>query len=798
MDGERNSSDENHTVEPSSTSDSESTPRLQKKAGLFDTAIRKLSNSLLVRRKRSANVEPKSEESAAQSNTIQSIVGAAASLDTYVNGSETSAVGDNDQVTLDAASLLFSEPPRKQSNMMSLLVGIFVAVGGFLFGYDTGLINSIAEMNYVKEHLTPNRNAFTTKEMAIVVSFLSMGTFVGALMAPFLSDSWGRKKTIIASTVVIFSVGNSLQVGAASMTLLVVGRVVSGLAIGVISAVVPLYQAEAAKKELRGAIISTYQWAITWGLLVSSAISQGTYKRNDPSSYRIPIGLQYVWSTILAVGMCFLPESPRYFVLKDDLDCAAKSLAFLRGVPVHDSGLLEELVEIKATFDYERSIGSSSFLDCFISSKKRPKQTLRMFTGIAIQAFQQFSGINFIFYYGINFFRKSGIQNSYIISFITYAVNVAFSIPGLFLVDHLGRRKVLIYGGIGMTVSNFIVAIVGVSTNSVVSSNVTIAFICVFIASFSATWGGAVWVISAELYSLGVRAKCTAICAASNWLVNFACAFMTPYIVNRRTKDSSSMGAKIYFIWGSLNALGLLVVYLTVYETKGLRLEQIDELYKNSPNSRASTKWNKIIRGQGPLNKIFEMSSGDSSETNTPGASLNETNTSKYQNQSHINETGFTMDDLSRYEVGNEDRSVPLVTAAPSSPTVVDTATTLTSAEQLPRMNSTSISLVQSSVPSTSNFIDLGNGLRLNTYRRGPPSISSESNEDEGSLQEYDGPILTPHSSDYRHHMDMINGYLSHTVDQSSNSNSQLSSNGTHIFMDNGLSLPLRSSHPQY
>lgn len=213
---------------------------------------------------------------------------------------------------------------------------------------------------------------------------------------------------------------------------MIVGRVISGIGIGAISAVVPLYQAEATHKSLRGAIISTYQWAITWGLLVSSAVSQGTHARNDASSYRIPIGLQYVWSSFLAIGMFFLPESPRYYVLKDKLDEAAKSLSFLRGVPVHDSGLLEELVEIKATYDYEASFGSSNFIDCFISSKSRPKQTLRMFTGIALQAFQQFSGINFIFYYGVNFFNKTGVSNSYLVSFITYAVNVVFNVPGLF------------------------------------------------------------------------------------------------------------------------------------------------------------------------------------------------------------------------------------------------------------------------------------------------------------------------------------------------------------------------------
>lgn len=112
------------------------------------------------------------------------------------------------------------------------------------------------------------------------------------------------------------------------------------------------------------------------------------------------------------------------------------------------------------------------------------------------------------------------------------------------------------------------------------------------------------WVISAELYPLGVRSKCTAICAASNWLVNFICAFITPYIVDTGS-HTSSMGPKIFFIWGSLNALGVVVVYFTIYETRGLTLEEIDELYSKSPNSIQSTKWNKRIRERS-MNELLD------------------------------------------------------------------------------------------------------------------------------------------------------------------------------------------------
>ena len=624
--------------------------------------------------------------------------------------------GENFELTNFASlsemeSEIFLAPPAKQSKKISILVGMFVAVGGFLFGYDTGLINNISEMPYVNQKFAPNKNHFTTPQISILVSFLSLGTFIGALLAPLISDSYGRKTTMIFSTFVVFMIGNSLQVAAGSMTILVVGRVLSGMSVGLISAAVPLYQSEAAQKSVRGAIISCYQWAITWGLLVASAVSQGTYKRMDASSYQIPIGLQYIWSFLLGVGILFLPESPRYYVFKDRLDKAAKSLSFLRGVPEDDSGLLEELVEIKATYDYEMSFGKISYLDCFRSTRSRTKQRLRMLTGIALQAFQQVSGINFIFYYGVDFFNKSGVSESYLVSFVTYAVNVAFNIPGLFLVEYIGRRKLLLMGGILMTISNFIIAIVGLATDSMVANKVMIAFICLFIASFSATWGGGVWVISAELYPLGVRAKCTAICAASNWLINFICALITPYIMHIDSSvRQTSIGTKIFFVWGSLNAVGVLVVYFTVYETNGLSLEEIDELYKKSSSGINSIEWNKKIKASPDL---FQRT-----RPNNEGDGEADDNIHTDENYNHT---------ISSYNGTQNNEKYPIQVQMPQF-----------GVRNIEFLNTTGSS--PQSDMTEPNFVDLGNGLGITTYQRGPPSVLTDSSEEEeeGQQQETD------------------------------------------------------------
>ncbi|OBA24250.1 hypothetical protein METBIDRAFT_36734 [Metschnikowia bicuspidata var. bicuspidata NRRL YB-4993] len=480
---------------------------------------------------------------------------------------------------------------QKSSSASAIFVGLVAAMGGFLYGYDTGLINGIMEMSYVKQEIPSNHTDFNVHERALVTAILSMGTFVGALAAPLISDSYGRKFSIILSAAVIFNVGNTFQVAATDVAFLCAGRAISGLAVGILSAIVPLYQAEASPKWVRGSIVFTYQWAITWGLLIALAVCQGTRKINSSASYRIPIGVQYLWSIVLCVGMLFLPESPRYYVQKDNIQGALDSLIKLRRLPQEDPDLIEELVEIKANYDYEMSFGRTTYLDCFRLGGARHKQGLRMLTGMGVQLFQQCSGINFIFYYGVNFFASTGVENYYLMSFVTYLVNVIFTVPGIIFIDIIGRRRLLLIGGIGMALSNTIIAIVGVTMSShEASSIVSIALSCCFIACFASSWGGCTWAICSDIYGISIRQKAVSITASTNWLVNFVFAYITPYLIDTG-EHTAALGNKIFFIWGGCNALGVVFVYFMVYETKGLKLEEVDFMYQICKNSRASTKF---------------------------------------------------------------------------------------------------------------------------------------------------------------------------------------------------------------
>lgn len=468
------------------------------------------------------------------------------------------------------------------STWMGIFVGLFAAFGGILFGYDTGTIGGILAMPYVlktfaDEGQDPDNRHFTSAQRSLIVSILSVGTFFGALLAPIFSDRIGRRLTLIIATLFIFNLGVILQTAATDIPMLVGGRCVAGLGVGFISAVIPLYQAETTPKWIRGAVVSCYQFAITIGLLLAACVNQGTHNRNDTGSYRIPIAIQFLWSSILGIGMILLPETPRFWVSRSNEQKAKESLRTLRKLPIDHPDLIEEYEDIQANHLYELQFGKATWFDVFTTKNKQLK---RVFMGTTIQALQQLTGVNFIFYYGPTFFKQSGIENEFLIGLATNIVNVGCTVPGIILVDIIGRRKLLMSGSVVMTVSQLLVAIVGVAKPDSPSANkVLIAFVCTFIAGFAATWGPLCWAVVAETYPLKVRQKSIALCTASNWLWNWGIGYATPYMVDEGP-GNANLGSKVFFIWGGFNLIGLVFVYLFVYESKGLTLEQVDEMYE--------------------------------------------------------------------------------------------------------------------------------------------------------------------------------------------------------------------------
>jgi sugar porter (SP) family MFS transporter len=489
------------------------------------------------------------------------------------------------------------------SILIAVVMSAFAAFGGILFGYDTGTIGGIIAMSDwlntfglydpTQPDLGVNGHYLPPQHKSLVVSILSAGTFFGALIAFPLGDLLGRKYGLIAACV-IFCLGVGLQLDT-HWTTFVIGRVIAGLGVGVVSCLVPMYQSECAPKRLRGLIVGMYQLAITIGSLLSAIVLNATKNNNNHSAWRIPIAVQFAWAAILAGGMLCLPESPRYLLLKNKVSQARNALGRLMSCPANSVEVDGQVAEINLALEAERAIGTSTYRDCFRNTPNR--NSFRTWTGIMLQGFQQLTGINFIIYYGTTFFKSAGIQNAFVVTIIVSCVNTAMTIIGIQLIDRVGRRRLLLIGAVGMTACEFIVAVVGVTAGKVPdvgtqqvnisAQRVLIAFVCIYIAFFATSWGPVAWVITGEIFPLSIRGKGMSLSTASNWLWNFGIGYATPYLVDKSTSGptgirTADLGVKVFFIWGSTCLSCFIFTYFFIPETKGLSLEQIDLLYRES------------------------------------------------------------------------------------------------------------------------------------------------------------------------------------------------------------------------
>ncbi|KAF8586328.1 MFS monosaccharide transporter [Ramaria rubella] len=513
-----------------------------------------------------------------------------------------------------------------KNKLAGIFMVAFAAFGGILYGYDTGTIGGVQVMeDWLRTFGKPTTDLadhptgfmITSSQQSLVVSILSAGTFFGALAAAPAGDLLGRKWGIIFSTL-IFDIGVAMQTASTKLPLFVVGRVFAGLGVGLVSCLVPMYQSECSPKWIRGAVVSAYQWAITIGLLLASVVNNATQNRQDHSAYRIPIAIQFIWAFVLAGGMFFLPESPRWLIKRGREDAAAKSLSRLTSLSVDDPEVVTELEDIRANLKAEEELGETSYADCFRLGHKN-KILFRTMTGVFLQAWQQLTGINFIFYYGTFFFQNSGIKNPFLISVATNIVNVFMTLPGMWGVERFGRRRLLLIGAIGMCVCEYLVAIIGVtiSVENVAGQKVLIAFVCIYIAFFASTWGPIAWVVIGEIFPLNVRAKGMAFSTASNWLWNFGIAYATPFLVNVGPGDAG-LQAKVFFIWGSTCLCCIIFTYFCIYETRGLSLEQVDILYEHSTPMGSTTFRNKLIvldvRNASDIDGIAKLTGHDVSD----------------------------------------------------------------------------------------------------------------------------------------------------------------------------------------
>ena len=364
-----------------------------------------------------------------------------------------------------------------------------------------------------------------------------------------------------------------------------------------------------APKAVRGALVAGYQFCITIGILLASVIVYVTKDISNSGQYRIPIAIQFAWALILAGGLLTLPDSPRYYVKRGQLEKASASLSRLRGQPAESEYIQAELAEIVANDEYERSVIPttgfvSSWAACFSGGLRASNSNLRRtILGTSLQMMQQWTGVNFIFYYSTPFLQSTGaIANPFVISMIFTAVNVGSTPLSFYTVEKFGRRPLLIIGAGGMLICQFLVAIIGVTVGfnktfenaagetraiNISAVNAQIAFIAIFIFFFASTWGPGAWILIGEIFPLPIRSRGVGLSTASNWLWNTIIAVITPYMVG---EDQGNLKSSVFFVWGGLCTCAFVYAYFLVPETKGLSLEQVDRMMEES-TPRTSAKW---------------------------------------------------------------------------------------------------------------------------------------------------------------------------------------------------------------
>lgn len=459
-------------------------------------------------------------------------------------------------------------------------------------------------------------------------------------------------------------------------------RYVSGVGVGAISVIAPLYQSEMAPKWIRGSLVCAYQLSITIGILIASIINIITNEMpNTSAAYRIPLGLQPIWAVVLSFGLLILPETPRFLVKRGRTEEAGLSLSRLRRLDITHPALLDELQEIVANHEYDLSLGADSYMSVFTGS---PHLGRRTFTGCGLQILQQLTGINFIMYYSTSFFTGAGVDDPFNKSLIINVINVVSTVPGMLVIESWGRRRLLMVGAIGMAVCQLLIASFTAAAGTdlaATAQTILIVFCSINIFFFAASWGPVVWVITSEIYPLKVRAKAMSISTSANWLLNFALAYGTPFMVND-DRGSADIGPKVFFLWGAFCIVAILFVWCMVYETSKITLEQIDEMYEridhawNSTHFEPSWSFQQILdegwspSGQPPEHELEQAQSvsttlggSDTSDSNTavqppPPAVTNNNHSSGSSSSGNNNNSGSSNSaDKSVPQMGNIDFS---------------------------------------------------------------------------------------------------------------------------------------------
>ncbi|KAI1822002.1 general substrate transporter [Xylaria intraflava] len=471
-----------------------------------------------------------------------------------------------------------------RGSALNYAVGFVAGCDFLLFGYDQGVMGGILTMPQFLEvfpSINPDDPAIAhdsaakaqrSSNQGISVASYNLGCFLGAVVSIFISDRLGRRRMIMLGTAIMV-VGAALQASATTLPHLIVGRIITGIGNGGNTSTVPTWQSETSRSHKRGKLVMIEGALITGGITISYWLDLGFSFAPSSVAWRFPIAFQLVFCIFILSIVWNLPESPRWLILKNRDQEAREVLAALSDTTIDDPYIEDEFLAIKETV-IEMSKGK--FSDLFKMTKDR--EFHRTMLGYVNQVFQQISGINLITYYAAVIYN--GLKLSGFLSRLLAALNgteyFIASWPAVYLVDRVGRRKLMLFGAAGQAAAMASLAgaasLTGTDNPPKAPSVAVIALLFVFNTFFAIGWLGMTWLYPAEIVPLKIRAPANALSTSANWIFNFLVVIITPIAFN-------NIGYKTYIIFAVINAFMVPSVYFFYPETAYRSLEEMDTIF---------------------------------------------------------------------------------------------------------------------------------------------------------------------------------------------------------------------------
>ncbi len=465
-----------------------------------------------------------------------------------------------------------------------ILITLSAALGGFLFGFDSSVING-ANIALPEAFGLDPADAATDHKLGLAVALSLIGAAAGAYFAGRLADAFGRVRCMLAAAVLflVSAIGSGVPFGLYDF---IIWWVIGGVGVGMASIIAPIYIAETAPAHLRGrlgsmqqlaivvgifvALLSNYLIVLHWGSASATVAGDATKNGWHFDTWQLMFWVEIIPALLYGIAALKLPESPRYLISQGRIEEAKAVLS-----KISADNLDGSVEKIRKSFDSEKKHSLSDLLEVLSNGKRRIAPVF--WAGLGLAVLQQFVGINVIFYYGTKLWSSVGFESSdaFFSSLINSSINLVMTVVAVLLIDKIGRKPLLLIGSVGMTftLGALAVCFLNAAPDGSLGGGAVVALVAanLYVAFFAVTWGPVMWVMLGEMFNNRIRATALAICGLAQWFANFLVTWTFPVLTGK-----NGIGAgETYLIYTFFAAVSIFFVVKFIRETNGKQLEDM-------------------------------------------------------------------------------------------------------------------------------------------------------------------------------------------------------------------------------